>query len=194
MLATIQRYSVFLIVLMLLVSPANGKNTEGPLEAEVGSCEECAGKTDTGVLYGALDSVSLKASMLQLVTNNGTKVVSFDDNTILSGAKDFNALVPGLNIQIDYLKQEGIPLAIGLDIVASEPDVLEDNQIGAKALQKILSSDTEISLIDARSERSYDKEHIPGAISIYHGVFAQHTDKLPANKEQLIVYYCDGTS
>ena len=28
MLATIQRYSVFLIVLMLLVSPANGKNTD----------------------------------------------------------------------------------------------------------------------------------------------------------------------
>ncbi len=192
---TMRRYFVSLIIVLFFISPVEGRSIEGSLEAEVETCEECAGETDTGVLYGALDSISLKASMLQLNAKTGTTVVSFDDDTILTGAKDLTSIEPGSNVKIDFLSEDGLPLAVSIDVLVDELDVLEHNQVDAKTLRKILSNDVSpITLIDARSERSYNEEHIPGAISIYHGVFAKHTDKLPANKEQLVIYYCDGTA
>ena len=48
-----------------------------------------------------------------------------------------------------------------------------------------------IIVIDARSPESYQKEHIPGAISLHHKLMSlestQHLDK-----SKLVVVYCDG--
>ena len=71
------------------------------------------------------------------------------------------------------------------------------DQITVKQLAPLLKNRQEniqFTLIDARSGNSYMQGHIPGAISIYDGEFDKHTNKLPENKDQLIVYYCDGTS
>lgn len=79
----------------------------------------------------------------------------------------------------------------------SEKNTQDLNQITVKQLASLLKNRQEniqFTLIDARSGNSYMQGHIPGAISIYDGEFAKHTNKLPENKDQLIVYYCDGTS
>jgi len=71
------------------------------------------------------------------------------------------------------------------------------NMITVKKLASLLKNrqaNFQFTLIDARSGKSYMQDHIPGAISIYDREFDKHTDKLPENKDQLIVYYCDGTS
>jgi hypothetical protein len=71
------------------------------------------------------------------------------------------------------------------------------NQITVKQLASLLKNrqaNIQFSLIDTRSGKSYIQGHIPGAISIYDREFDKHMDKLPEDKDQLIVYYCDGTS
>ena len=50
-----------------------------------------------------------------------------------------------------------------------------------------------IMLIDARPKRSkYDKGHIPMAVSIPDSQFDTMTDKLPKDKNALLIFYCEG--
>jgi rhodanese-related sulfurtransferase len=50
-----------------------------------------------------------------------------------------------------------------------------------------------VTLVDARpAARKYDLGHIPGAISIPDSQFEKMTDKLPADKAALLIFYCEG--
>jgi len=50
-----------------------------------------------------------------------------------------------------------------------------------------------VMLIDARPKRAkYDKGHIPGAVSIPDSQFAKMTAQLPAQKDALLIFYCEG--
>jgi len=53
--------------------------------------------------------------------------------------------------------------------------------------------DEDVMVIDSRPKRSkYDKGHIPMAVSIPDREFDKHIDKLPKNKEALLIFYCQG--
>ena len=50
-----------------------------------------------------------------------------------------------------------------------------------------------VMLIDARPKRvKYDKGHIPMAVSIPDSQFAKMTDKLPKDRNSLLIFYCGG--
>jgi rhodanese-related sulfurtransferase len=50
-----------------------------------------------------------------------------------------------------------------------------------------------VTLIDARpAARKYDVGHLPGAINIPDSQFDKLTDKLPADKNALLIFYCEG--
>ena len=50
-----------------------------------------------------------------------------------------------------------------------------------------------VMLIDARPKRAkYDKGHIPMAVSIPDSKFDKMTEKLPQDKNALLIYYCGG--
>jgi rhodanese-related sulfurtransferase len=51
----------------------------------------------------------------------------------------------------------------------------------------------DVMLIDARPYKpKFIKGHIPGAVSIPDSQFDKMTDKLPANKDSLLIFYCGG--
>ena len=51
----------------------------------------------------------------------------------------------------------------------------------------------DVMIIDARPKRAkYDKGHIPMAVNIPHSKFDKMTAKLPADKNALLLFYCEG--
>ena len=51
----------------------------------------------------------------------------------------------------------------------------------------------EAVLVDARPKKAkYDKGHIPSAISIPDSEFDKLQGKLPADKNVLVIFYCEG--
>ena len=51
----------------------------------------------------------------------------------------------------------------------------------------------DVMIIDSRPKRSkYDKGHIPMAVSIPDSQFDKMVDKLPKNKDALLIFYCGG--
>jgi rhodanese-related sulfurtransferase len=60
-------------------------------------------------------------------------------------------------------------------------------------VQKNLEDRADMVLVDARPKRAkFDKGHIPGAISIPDTYFDKEKDKLPAEKDKMVVFYCGG--
>ena len=52
-----------------------------------------------------------------------------------------------------------------------------------------------VMIIDARPKRAkYDRGHIPMAVSIPHSKFDKMIDKLPAEKDVVLIYYCGGVT
>ena len=50
-----------------------------------------------------------------------------------------------------------------------------------------------VMIIDSRPKRAkYDKGHIPGAVSIPDSEFDKMTAQLPAQKDALLIFYCEG--
>ncbi len=49
-----------------------------------------------------------------------------------------------------------------------------------------------VMIIDARPARKYDESHIPTAVNIPDLMAEKMTDKLPADKNTLLIYYCGG--
>ncbi|MGC8872392.1 MAG: rhodanese-like domain-containing protein [Caldimicrobium sp.] len=47
-------------------------------------------------------------------------------------------------------------------------------------------------IVDVRPKAKYDEGHIPGAINIYMAEMDKHMNKLPKDKNALIVFYCEG--
>ena len=51
----------------------------------------------------------------------------------------------------------------------------------------------DVMIIDSRPYKpKYAKGHIPTAVSIPHSQFDKMTDKLPADKNALLIFYCGG--
>jgi len=51
----------------------------------------------------------------------------------------------------------------------------------------------DVMVIDARPKRAkYDKGHIPMAVSIPDSKFDKMVDRLPKNKNALLIFYCGG--
>jgi rhodanese-related sulfurtransferase len=58
-------------------------------------------------------------------------------------------------------------------------------------LQAALDQGEKIIVIDARSSQSYQKEHIPGAISLPHRTMTEESTRY-LDRTALVVIYCDG--
>jgi rhodanese-related sulfurtransferase len=58
-------------------------------------------------------------------------------------------------------------------------------------LQSALNKGEKIVVIDARSSQSFQKEHIPGAISLPHSTMSEESTR-SLDRSALVVVYCDG--
>ncbi|MCX7896935.1 MAG: rhodanese-like domain-containing protein [Rhodocyclaceae bacterium] len=59
-------------------------------------------------------------------------------------------------------------------------------------VKKLLDEKADFMLIDSRPARTFEKGSIPGAVNIPDTQFEKMTDKLPADKNKMLVFFCGG--
>ena len=69
------------------------------------------------------------------------------------------------------------------------PNIVEYQYVSEKAGVPKLK---DVTVIDSRPARKFDKGHIPVAINISDTMFDSNVDLLPKNKSDLLVFYCGG--
>ena len=64
--------------------------------------------------------------------------------------------------------------------------------VSVARIKALMDEKTDFTLIDARPERAFAAGTIPGAINISDSKFDKMTDRLPGDKEKVLVFFCGG--
>ena len=63
-------------------------------------------------------------------------------------------------------------------------------QVDAETAKKLMDTEDDYVILDARTQTEYDEGHIPGAILLPHDTVATAAEDAPPDKGQLILVYC----
>jgi len=151
----------------------------------------CVGAAQAETLKGRIAVVSQQAGTIQIEVGGEGKAVSkvvvrTGANTRYEGASGLKELGPPDLIEVQ--REPGQPASSIKKVVFDLPPGVE---IGVKELLTIMTGSEPFHLFDARPGKRFGGGHIPGAKS----AFPKDQDflnRLPADKNALLVFYCGG--
>lgn len=76
------------------------------------------------------------------------------------------------------------------DAEVTKEEKITFEQISQKEARELMETEKELFILDVRSEDEYNEGHIPGAVVIPHTDIEENKEKLPENKDELILVYC----
>ncbi len=152
-------------------------------------CAQCH-KAEPGVLRGTVGVVSGKAETIQMNTG-AVWVVKFDDNTKVEGwGQPLNKLTRDKEIAVFFTKKDNDLYATKVSV--KQPAKLPPEKIASTEFVAEHVEKGDALIVDSRPAARFYEGAIPGAINIYDAEFEKHIDKLPKDKNKLIIFYCQG--
>ncbi len=190
--STFTRAMLGISALSLMLIPGMSLAQEKPKVLK--PCMQCHTDDGENDIRGKLGGVSMKTATIKVDTGGGSWLINFDDDTALNGAEALNKIPADHEVLISYRQEDGVLLA---ESVAVKPAATLDPAlvINLDELAPLIEQGPEkakFTIVDARPGKLFGEGHIPGAISIYDAQFEKNLDKLPKNKDNLIVFYCGG--
>ena len=168
---------------------------------DVKSCAVCHAPEE-GQMRAFFDDVSMKSKVIQLKLDTAAEVVKFDEDKlqIINGStpddveKSLRDIKKGHEVRVAYTEgANGVKIISELS-VKPPMTVAADKKLSVADLEKLVSSKEKYTLIDARPPLKFQEGAIPTAINIPFPAFQKNLDKLPQDKNELIVYYCAGAT
>jgi len=157
------------------------------------NCHQKFGKMKN-VLAGNLSGKSLKANTIQLKINNRLELVKFTPETKVRNVPDMKALKGGMAMRVHYETMGSDHVATKI-VVKPKIKVPPEQLIKVKELTVLVDKGPEkgaYTLVDSRPMPGYMKGHIPTAISMPFPKMKEMMHKLPQDKDQLVIFYCQG--
>lgn len=156
-------------------------------------CAQCHAH-DEKILRGVLGGISGKALTIQVNIGAVSWIVRWDDGTELVGAESFGKIPKEKEIAVHITEKDGTLYATKV-AVKQPAKVAPEKLIKVEEVARLVELGPEkgnFLLVDSRPAPRYHEGHIPHAISIYDAEFDKHIDKLPKEKDKLIIFYCGG--
>ena len=161
-------------------------------------CTNCH-KAEPGNIRGNFDSVAFKSKSIQVKVDEATEIIAFDPEKIqLVNVPDGNLreLKPGKEVRIEYTEKDGAKIA---SLLSAKPaiKVAPEKQLSTADVETLVAKGPEKGkylLVDARPAPRFQQGTIPTAINIPFVAFDKTVDKLPKEKDVLIVYFCQGVT
>ena len=166
------------------------------------SCTSCH-QAQEGNLRGNFDNVAFKSRSIQLKIDDSTEILKFDEKTIkvvtadkTEDAEALRDIKKGHEVRIVFTEKNGIKTA---SLVSIKPPIKVAPQklMTTAEVEKLVAMGPEkgkYTLIDARPAPRFMEGSIPTAINISFAAFDKNIDKLPKDKNALIIYYCGGVT
>jgi hypothetical protein len=156
-------------------------------------CHQKFGKMEN-VVAGNMSNKSMEANSIQMKINNRMEMIKFSPETKISNVPDIKSLKNGMAMRVHY-ELKGSDRVAKKIVVKPKIKVPQEQLINVKELSKLIEMGPEkgaYTLVDSRPTPGYLKGHIPTAISIPFPKMKQMIDKLPKEKDRLVVFYCQG--
>jgi hypothetical protein len=167
-------------------------------------CTNCH-QAEPGNLRGNFDSVAYKSQSIQIKIDDITEILKFDKEKLQlvnippyadSPSESLYSLRRGKEIHIAYTEKDGVKFAT-LVSAKTSIKVAPEKLMTTADMEKLVAMGPEKGkylLIDARPAPRFTEGSIPTAINIPFAAFDKMTDKLPKDKNALIIYYCAGVT
>ena len=186
-----------LVLAVFVFSPggvAGEKSPFGPMVSK--SCTNCHAdyKKMTDIVAGDFQSLSNKAMSIQVKVGDNMQVVKFNPETTVKNVPGIKDLKKPIPVRVKVIKK-GTDL-VAVSIVAKPKIKVDESQLMSTAqLTKLIAEGPEkgkYTLVDSRPGIRYQEGHIPTAISIPFPEMGKLKDRLPEDKNSLLVFYCGG--
>ena len=156
-------------------------------------CHQNFGKMNS-VMAGNLSGKSIKANSIQMKINNRMEMITFNAETKIKNVPDIKSLKSGMAMRVHYDTVGSDRVATKI-VVKPKIKVPPEQLITVKELSKLIEMGPEkgaYTLVDSRPKGGYMKGHLPTAISIPFPKMKEMMDKLPKQKDHLVIFYCQG--
>jgi hypothetical protein len=167
-------------------------------------CTNCH-QQEPGNLRGSFDSVAYKSQSIQVKIDDATEILRFDTNTLkvinvqpdpANPSEPLRAIKKGKEVRVEYTEKDGRKFAT---LVVAKPPlkVAPEKLMSTADMEKLVAMGPEKGkylLIDCRPTPRFMEGAIPTAVNIPYPAFEKNIDKLPKDKNALIVYYCSGVT
>lgn len=165
-------------------------------------CLSCH-KPEAGQIRGVYENVAFKTQSIQLRIDGVTEIVKFDPKTIkLQDAEqdrprdEFAKIARNREARIDFTLKDGVKHATLISFkgpVRIAPERLVD----FATVDKLVALGPEkggYTLIDSRPLPRFQEATIPGAINLPYPAFQKFKDRLPPDKDRLVIFFCGGVT
>lgn len=189
---------------LLFAALCLGLAAADPTPAKPAAAKICATCHTTAPdnLRGHFDNLLMENSSFQLRIDDRTEVLRFDKATVKvitpEPAADvkaaFKGIAKGHEVRVQFTEKDGVKTAV---VVAVKPPVkLAANEtITLDELQNLVAMGPEKGhyyLFDSRPAPRFMEGAIPTAVNLPFPAFDKQVDKLPADKNALVIFYCSG--
>lgn len=189
---TLNKLVPFLIMASFLMTGCTQTGSTPKIIPQHGTSGEARSQVQaaTPVYMGNVLEVSKKAKVISIEVGKGenarTMMVRFDDQT-----KGLENAVAGHGSIINYEMRGNEPWAT---VIKQKLVKLPDGvtEIKSADLKTLLDKGEKFTLIDSRPAKRFASSNLPGAINIPVDEFKNQANKLPENKDELLVFYCGG--
>jgi hypothetical protein len=189
-------FAAILIMALLFFAPPGvwAANANKPMiQNNCLKCHQSFSKMEN-ILAGNLSSKSMKAHTIQLKINDRLELVKFGPDVKVENIPDIEALKGAVALRVHYetVGQNRVATEI---VVKPKIKVPENQLIGVRELVKLVAQGPQkggYTLMDSRPAGGFMKGHIPTAISVPFPKMKEMTDKFPKDKDQLLIFYCQG--
>ncbi len=159
----------------------------------------------TGSLRGNFDFVAYRSQSFQMKIDDAVEILAFDPKTLKitnvkpnpdNPSEPLREIKKGKEVRVEYTEKDGKKFAT---LVSAKPamKVAPEKLMGTTDVEKLVAMGPEKGkylLIDARPAPKFMEGAIPTAINVPFAAFDKNIDKLPKDKNALIVYYCGGVT
>jgi len=173
-----------------------------PVSAKL--CTNCH-EPQSGSLRGNFENVSYKTQSIQIKIDDAVEILTFNKNSLKitnvktdpeNPSEPLRMIKKGKEVRVEYTEKDGRKFAT---LVSAKPaiKVAPEKLINTADLEMLAAQDPEKGkylLIDARPAAKFMESAIPTAINIPFPAFEKNIDRLPKDKNALIVYYCAGVT
>jgi hypothetical protein len=190
---TILFLAIFIFASLKLVKAEKGSKAPAMLTKRCMNCHQNY-KEMKDILTGTFKSRSKKAKSLQVKIDKRMELVKYTPETKIKNVPDIKSLKEPMPLRIHF-KRKGNDLVATEIVVKPKMKVPEKQLMSTKELEKLVALGPEkggYTLVDSRPPIKYAEGHIPTALSIPFPKMKKLKDKLPKDKNRLLIFYCEG--
>jgi rhodanese-related sulfurtransferase len=163
-------------------------------------CNNCH-KPVTGQVGGYFENVAFKSQSIQLGIDANKEIVRFDPKTLkvidageAKPVEHLRELRKGHETRIAYAEKDGEKWATEVRIKGPVKVAKEDLIDYAFVKKLVDQSPGSFMLVDSRPLPRYQQGTIPGAINVPYPNWEKVVSRLPADKNTLLVFFCQGVT